>query len=77
MIAITARPARGFWRVNVFHPPVRTLHADDRFSAEQLAELRAEPQLIVEVLLDDPGLKKSLGAEGEGGEGEGDPPPPK
>lgn len=68
MIAITARPARGFWRCDIHHPAARTLHADDKFSAAQLTELKAEQQLIVEVLLDDPGLKTALGAKGEGTE---------
>ena len=48
----------------------RTIHPAGSFSAEQLAELKADPDLIVEELQDDPGLKKSV--EGEGGGKSGD-----
>ncbi len=48
MVRITAKRAGGFWRCGVFHPPHAVEHAAGRFSAAELARLRAEPMLSVE-----------------------------
>lgn len=37
----------GFRRCGVAHPAVPVSHPDDRFTAEELAALQAEPMLIV------------------------------
>jgi hypothetical protein len=47
MIRITALKD-GFRRCGVSHPATATDHADDRFSKKELAELKAEPMLMVE-----------------------------
>ncbi len=43
----------GFWRCGVRHSDKPTVYADDAFTREQLAQLKAEPMLIVDVLPDD------------------------
>ena len=48
-IRITAK-RDGFRRAGITHSGTPTTHADDRFSARQLAQLKAEPMLIVEVI---------------------------
>ena len=49
MIRITAK-AEGFRRAGVAHPATPTEYADDAFTAAQLAQLKAEPMLTVEVI---------------------------
>ena len=53
----------GFRRCGVEHSSTPTLHADDRFSAEELATLKAEPMLIVHHVEDDP---KGVEPKGKG-----------
>jgi len=50
MIRITAKPARGFYRCGVYHPPTPIDHAEERFTDEELARLRSEPHLVVEIV---------------------------
>jgi methylphosphotriester-DNA--protein-cysteine methyltransferase len=47
MIRITAKTA-GFRRCGTAHPTAPTEHQDDHFTKAQLAELEAEPELLVE-----------------------------
>ena len=47
-IVITARPAKGFYRAGVYHPPTRTEYPDDAFTPEQMKAIEAEPLLVVE-----------------------------
>jgi hypothetical protein len=51
MIRIKSRQD-GFRRCGVAHAEALTEHADDAFTAEQLAVLKAEPMLLVEVIDD-------------------------
>ena len=44
----------GFRRAGVEHSSAPTLYADDRFTEEQLAALKAEPMLIVHEVDDEP-----------------------
>lgn len=44
---IVARPARGFRRAGLFHPPEPVIHPAARFTAAELAALKAETQLVV------------------------------
>lgn len=56
-ILITSK-REGFRRAGVEHSSTPTLHADDRFTKEQLAALKAEPMLIVHCVNDEPeGIK--------------------
>lgn len=48
-IRITAR-RDGFRRAGIAHPARPTEHPAERFSAEQLAQLQAEPMLVVELV---------------------------
>lgn len=48
MIRITSK-IDGFRRAGVAHPAAPTEYPDDEFSKEQLAALKAEPMLIVEL----------------------------
>ena len=48
-VQITAKKD-GFRRAGVAHPAVMTEYADDAFTAEQLAQLKAEPMLTVKVI---------------------------
>lgn len=50
LVRITARPAKGFRRAGLHHPARPVEHPAERFSAEQLAALQAEPQLLVELV---------------------------
>jgi hypothetical protein len=50
MIKITAKKD-GFRRCGMAHPSVPTEHPDETFSQDQLAELQAEPMLVVEVAI--------------------------
>ncbi|MDI1278068.1 HI1506-related protein [Methylobacter sp.] len=52
MIRITAYK-NGFRRCGMAHASGPIDYADDRFSAEQLKELLAEPMLVVQVLADE------------------------
>lgn len=74
MIAITARPAKGFWRAGVYHPPQRAVYADRHFTDEQLAVIAKEPHLILETDVDngvdlDAELEKRPEADAKEGEG--------
>lgn len=51
MIVITSK-RDGFRRCGVAHPARPTEHPDDAFTAEQLVELLAEPNLVVNVVVD-------------------------
>lgn len=53
MIIITAKKD-GFRRAGVTHPARPTEHQADAFTKEQLAELQAEPMLVVEIVADKP-----------------------
>ena len=48
-VQITAKKD-GFRRAGVAHPAVMTEYADDAFTAEQLAQLKAEPMLTVKII---------------------------
>ena len=48
-VQITAKKD-GFRRAGVAHPAVMTEYPDDVFTAEQLAQLKAEPMLTVKVI---------------------------
>ncbi len=48
-VQITAKKD-GFRRAGVAHPTVMTEYADDAFTAEQLALLKAEPMLTVKII---------------------------
>jgi len=52
MIRITAKKD-GFRRCGIAHPAAPAEYPNDRFSGKELAQLKAEPQLVVEEL-DDP-----------------------
>jgi len=47
IIRITAKPAAGFRRCGKHHPAVAVDHPADTFNARQIAQLKAEPQLVV------------------------------
>jgi len=53
MIRISSK-RHNFRRCGVAHPKEGTDHADDRFSAEELATLKAEPMLTVEEVAETP-----------------------
>jgi hypothetical protein len=63
MIIITAKKD-GFRRAGVSHPARPTEYRADAFTEEQLAELQAEPMLVVEIVVEIVADKPS------------DPPPP-
>ena len=46
-LIIAARPAEGFRRCGVFHPPTEVHHRAGSFTEEQVAALKKEPNLIV------------------------------
>lgn len=69
-IRITAK-TDGFWRCGVAHPATPTNHKDDRFDADQLTRLKAEAELIVQVI-DDPVASKDGEPSDEGDNKEGD-----
>lgn len=52
-IGISSRQ-EGFRRCGIAHSVSRTEYADDHFSKEQLASLKAEPMLVVEVMKTEP-----------------------
>lgn len=54
MIIIKAK-RDGFRRCGVAHPAKPTKYQDDAFTAEQLAEMQAEPMLDVSAIGVDPG----------------------
>lgn len=58
-IRITSKRA-GFRRSGIAHPAVATDYPDERFSAEELERLQAEPMLVVEVI---DGKGKPAGSE--------------
>ena len=66
MIKITSRKD-GFRRCGVAHPSMPAEHSPDAFTQEQLAELMAEPMLVVEVLDDQvsPPEKKNSGKKSD------------
>lgn len=53
MIRITSK-IDGFRRAGVAHPAAPTEYPDDKFNKEQLAALKAEPMLIVELVPEAP-----------------------
>ena len=52
-IGISSRQ-EGFRRCGIAHSISRTEYADDHFSKEQLAALKAEPMLVVHLVKDEP-----------------------
>jgi hypothetical protein len=58
MIIITAKKD-GFRRCGVAHSAKPVEHQDDAFTPEQLAELRADPMLVVEIVADVAGTEGS------------------
>lgn len=66
MIRITAK-RDGFRRCGVAHPAAPTDYPAGRFSAAELAQLKAEPLLTVEEIADE---KKPDGKKGKKGESE-------
>jgi hypothetical protein len=57
MITISAKQRQGFYRLGMLHTFDAVHHADDRFTAEQLAILQAEPMLSVSVDAEKPKAK--------------------
>ena len=57
MITITAKK-EGFRRCGIAHPVAPVTYPDDKFTADELAALQAEPMLVVEVGEADPAGKK-------------------
>lgn len=49
----------GFRRAGTAHPAETTEYPDDHFTAHQLAELKAEPMLVVEEVADKKPAKKA------------------
>lgn len=68
MIRITSK-LDGFRRSGVAHPATPTDHPDDAFDKAQLAALKAEPMLTVELVPDAPEAKgtKTTGKKEGGG----------
>lgn len=56
MIRITSK-SEGFRRAGIAHSSVPTEYPDDAFTKDQLAQLKAEPMLVVEEI----STKKSTG----------------
>lgn len=54
MIRISAKPQRGFYRAGMLHPHQPVDHPDDAFTAEQLAALKDESLLAVQVIEGEP-----------------------
>jgi len=48
MIRIRSTRKEGIWRCGVHHGPEPVDYPDDRFTAEELRRLKAEPFLVVE-----------------------------
>jgi len=46
-LTITARPAKGFRRAGLHHPPTAVTHPAGTFTPDQVAALKAEQQLVV------------------------------
>ncbi|MFZ5826508.1 MAG: HI1506-related protein [Bacillota bacterium] len=61
----------GFRRCGIEHPDKPVVYPADKFSKEQLAQLKAEPMLIVEEVPDEPAKeeKKKGGSSGGGSKG--------
>lgn len=57
----------GFRRAGMAHPTGPVVHEDGVFTEEQLAQLHAEPRLVVEVLDD----RESAGSSGSGADPQG------
>lgn len=53
MIRITSKAA-GFRRAGIAHPAEPTDYANDTITEQQLALLKAEPMLVVELIQDNP-----------------------
>jgi hypothetical protein len=62
-LRITAKPAAGFHRCNVFHPSTPVDHDPDRFTKAEQARLKDETRLVVQDV-DVPDAPKK-GAKGE------------
>lgn len=58
MIRITAK-REGFRRAGMVHPATPTDFPDNAFTAAQLAQLKAEPMLVVEEVDDKPAGKSA------------------
>lgn len=63
MVRITSK-LDGFRRAGVAHPATPTEYQDDAFSEEQLAALKAEPMLTVELVSEAPKGTKAAGKKG-------------
>lgn len=74
MITIASKK-EGFRRCGVAHSQTPTSYPDDRFTAEELQTLQAEPMLVVTVGsdLEDKGTKGKAGKEKQPGDNEGKP----
>ncbi len=64
MIRITAK-RESFRRAGIAHPATPTDYANDFFTKQQLAQLKAEPMLVVEEIDDKPVRKTAAKKEGE------------
>lgn len=54
----------GFWRCGVQHFTTPTVYPDDRFTPDQLEQLKADPMLIVDIIPEDkPKTAKSAGTK--------------
>jgi hypothetical protein len=58
MIRITAKRKEGFRRLGIFHPGEPTTFPCDRFTPDELAVLKAEPMLRVEII-DEPAAESA------------------
>ncbi|MGI6542963.1 MAG: HI1506-related protein [Limnochordia bacterium] len=61
----------GFWRCGVQHSSTPTIYPDDRFTPEQLEQLKAEPMLIVDVIQEEKPKTNKRAAKGGGTDGDG------
>lgn len=61
----------GFRRCGIEHPDKPVIYPNNRFTKEQLAQLKAEPMLIVEEVPDEPAHEEKPAKSK--GKGKGDP----
>lgn len=61
-LQITARPATGFRRCGIHHPPTPVVHPPGKFKPEQIEALKAEPNLVV-AEIDEPRAEAGKGGE--------------
>lgn len=55
----------GFRRCGIEHPDTPVIYPNDRFTPEQLKQLKAEPMLIVEEIPDEPAREEKARGKGK------------